>query len=220
MNPLLELKDIYKSYKDSSYILNKVNLSIFSGQLISIVGVSGSGKSTLLQIIGLLDSYDKGSVYFGFNNLSANFKPDKVRLKHIGFVYQYHYLLKDFTVLENAMMPAIISGLSFDKAKYCAEALLEQVSMLDKKDAYPITLSGGQAQRVALVRALINNPNLIIADEPTGNLDKENAGKIINLLRNFVNKGASCIFATHDLALAKLSDVTYTLNGGKLSLYK
>lgn len=220
LNALVKLQDVYKSYKDSPCVLSQINLSIFSGQLISIVGVSGSGKSTLLQIIGLLDNYDKGGIYFGFNSLSAHFKPDKVRLNHIGFVYQYHYLLKDFTVLENVMMPAIINGIPFGKAKYQAESLLEQVHMLDKKDVNPISLSGGQAQRVALVRALINNPNLIIADEPTGNLDKENADIVINLLKSFVNKGAACIFATHDLALAKLSDVTYTLNEGKLSLYK
>ena len=220
LNPLVKLENIYKSYRDSPCVLTQINLSIFLGQLVSVVGVSGSGKSTLLQIIGLLDNYDKGSIYFGFNSLSTNFKPDKVRLNHIGFVYQYHYLLKDFTVLENVMMPAIIHGISFSKAKRQAQVLLDQVHMLDKKDVYPISLSGGQAQRVALIRSLINNPSLIIADEPTGNLDKENANIVIGLLRNFVSKGSACIFATHDLALAKLSDVTYILSEGKLSLYR
>jgi lipoprotein-releasing system ATP-binding protein len=220
IQPLLELKGIYKTYNRVVNILNNIDLSIFPGQLISIVGVSGSGKSTLLQIAGLLDNYDKGSINFKFNDSCLNLSPDKIRLKYMGFVYQYHYLFKNFNVLENVLVPAIINGATFSQARVKAEHLLEQVSMIDKKDAYPITLSGGQAQRVSIARALINNPSLIIADEPTGNLDKENSNNILSLLRSFANKGSACIFATHDLTLANLSDATYTLSYGKLTLHK
>ena len=194
-------------------------MTVKKGKKIVIVGESGSGKSTLLNIIGGIDKFEGGSVIAGkwdVGNLNEK-QISQYRSLFLGLIFQFHYLLKDFSALENVYMPALIAGIPKKIAIKKAEQLLEDVGVYERKNHLPGQLSGGERQRVAVARSLINNPNLILADEPTGNLDPANAEKIGNLLFSMVEKyQKTLILVTHDLNLAKNGDEQLRIVDGKL----
>jgi lipoprotein-releasing system ATP-binding protein len=219
---LLIAADIQKRFRSGEGfldVLKGISLKMKPSQLGILSGPSGSGKSTLLYILGGLDKPDQGQITFmgeDINSFSAP-KLDTYRNQKIGFVFQMHYLLPDFTALENVMMPAMISGYSRAEAAEKAKKLLAELSLDDRKNHYPNQLSGGEQQRVAVARALINSPHMIFADEPTGNLDRENAWLLLKLFRKLVDDTGVCILiATHDPELAGMGDITYRLHDGKV----
>ena len=222
MSSIVSIKNLEKTYiTDSEKLtdLKDLNLEVEEGKKIVIVGESGSGKSTLLNIIGGIDNASKGSVIAGKWNLTQLKEAElsDYRSNYLGLIFQFHYLLKDFTALENVYMPAYIAGISKKEAKERAEQLLNDVGIIDRKDHLPSQLSGGERQRVATARALINDPTLILADEPTGNLDPANAGMIGDLLFSMVEKYKKTLFmVTHDLHLAAKGDICYKIKNAQL----
>ena len=222
MSKIITIKNLEKKYVTESEtltVLHNLNLQVESGSKIAIVGESGSGKSTLLNIIGGIDSATSGSVTAGKWNVSDLSEKDlsEYRSKFLGLIFQFHYLLKDFTALENVYMPALIAGNSKKQAIERANELLNDVGVFDRKDHLPSQLSGGERQRVAAARALINNPELILADEPTGNLDPANAEKIGQLLFSMAEKyQKTLILVTHDMKLAQKGDKQYKIVEGSL----
>ena len=214
---MYELNQITKYYKDKSYLINvleNLNFKIDKADMVAITGKSGSGKSTLLHIMGLLDTPDSGNIYFFDKEISAKDKNiESFRNAHIGFVFQFHYLLADFTALENVALPLVISGNSFYKAKLEAKILLSELGLADRIAHYPNQLSGGEQQRVAIARALINQPDIIFADEPTGNLDKTHADEILAIFHKInVEKGQTIVLATHDIEIADSMKKHYYLD--------
>ena len=222
MSSIVSIKNLEKTYITDSEkltVLKDLNLEVEEGKKIVIVGESGSGKSTLLNIIGGIDNASKGSVIAGKWNLTQLKEAElsDYRSNYLGLIFQFHYLLKDFTALENVYMPAYIAGISKKEAKKRAEQLLNDVGIIDRKDHLPSQLSGGERQRVATARALINDPTLILADEPTGNLDPANAGMIGDLLFSMVEKYKKTLFmVTHDLHLAAKGDICYKIKNAQL----
>ena len=222
MSSIVSIKNLEKTYITDSEkltVLKDLNLEVEEGKKIVIVGESGSGKSTLLNIIGGIDNASKGSVIAGKWNLTQLKEAElsDYRSNYLGLIFQFHYLLKDFTALENVYMPAYIAGISKKEAKERAEQLLNDVGIIDRKDHLPSQLSGGERQRVATARALINDPTLILADEPTGNLDPANAGMIGDLLFSMVEKYKKILFmVTHDLHLAAKGDICYKIKNAQL----
>ena len=224
---ILTIKDLEKIYETDSEkltVLKGLSLSVEEGSKIAIVGESGSGKSTLLNIIAGIDNVTSGSVIAGTKqtgewdlvNLSEA-KMAEYRSHFIGLIFQFHYLLKDFTALENVYMPALIAGMQKKEAMERAAALLSDVGVADRADHLPSQLSGGERQRVAAARALINDPTLILADEPTGNLDPANAAKIGQLLFSMADKyKKTLILVTHDMGLASNADKQLRIIEGKL----
>ena len=219
---ILSVKNIMKRFPwGEGYlgVLKGASLEIESGKLTILSGPSGSGKSTLLYIIGGLERAESGEVTFQgelLNSYNDN-KLDDYRNRRIGFVFQMHYLLPDFTALENVTMPALIGGESYAAARDRALSLLGDLSLLERRDHYPNQLSGGEQQRVAIARALVNSPRLILADEPTGDLDRENAGLLLKLFRKLVDHtGVSILVATHDAELAGKGDIAYNLYDGRI----
>ena len=213
---MIEVKEIEKSY-GSLQVLKKVSLSIENSKVVTIVGPSGAGKSTLLHIIGTLDKPDGGEVVIDGVNLNslADDKLAEFRNRHIGFVYQFHHLLPEFTALENVAMPALIAGKSRKESFKRAQELLDFLKLSDRVGHKPAQLSGGEQQRVSVARALMNNPDLILADEPSGNLDTENARKLHDLffvLRDTFKQ--TFIIVTHNEELAQLSDRKIVLQDG------
>lgn len=219
---LVRAKKIVKSYSKKGEIktevLKGVSIEIMSNESISIVGVSGVGKSTLLQIIGTLDNYDSGEVIYNFEDkeqeLSKLSKKElnKIRNKYIGFIFQFHHLMPEFTALENVIMPALIAGESVNTAKEKAKQLFARAGIEGKENNRPSELSGGEQQRVAIARALINNPKLLIADEPTGNLDEANTYKFLDLLTELRKEhNISILTATHSKEVAEYADKYYRL---------
>lgn len=199
---IISCKSLCKYY-DSYCVLDNFNLDIHSGEIISFVGPSGSGKSTLLHLIAKLDvpSYGKVSVPL-FNEKDYA----SIRKNHIGFIYQYHFLIDELSVIENVMISSKKENISY------AIEILNSLNILDKKDNFPYQLSGGQKQRTAIARAIINSPDIIIADEPTGSLDKNNAENVQNILISYAKKRRSTlIFATHDNDFAKKADKIISL---------
>lgn len=219
---VLELKNIEKTYRSSGEtltILKDLDLSLERGKKCVIVGKSGSGKSTLLNIMGGLDDATAGSVIVnGMDICGMNDKQrNEFRKKVLGLVFQFHYLLKDFTALENIFIPAYMAGISKKDAMEKARALLEEVGLSDRADHLPSQLSGGERQRVAVARCLVNEPEIILADEPTGNLDPENALLIGDMLFSLSEKhGKTLVLVTHDMNLASKGDVRYSIENGKL----
>lgn len=200
-------------------VLNNLNFSIDETKKISIIGESGSGKSTLLNIIGGLESFDEGEIYAGNYPIHQLNEKDltQYRCNFLGFIFQFHYLLKDFTALENVMLPGLIAGKKKKLVKEKALSLLEDVKLIDRQSHFPAQLSGGERQRIAVARALINDPQLVLADEPTGNLDPINALTVQDLLFSTVDKHKkTLIIVTHDINIAKMTDMCFKLSDGKL----
>jgi lipoprotein-releasing system ATP-binding protein len=219
---MIKLSNIQKKFKTEAeelLILRNIDLEVEKNTSVVITGESGSGKSTLLNIIGGLDKADCGELMInGKNIISMNEKQlSYYRQKQVGFIFQFHYLLKDFSCLENVMMPYFMAGHSRKEAEEKAAELLERVHLSDRMKHYPSQLSGGERQRGALARALINNPDLILADEPTGNLDEENSRVVEKLLFDMVNDfGKTLILVTHDKELAKEVNTGFFLHKGEL----
>ena len=220
---ILQLQNIGMKFQSGDFfieVLKDVNFSINAGESVALLGQSGSGKSTLLQIAALLEHPTSGSVIINGVNIrnTSEEKRTKLRRENLGFVYQFHNLLPEFSALENVLIPQLICGVKQKDAEQKAKDLLEQVELSHRIDKSPRTLSGGEQQRVAIARALANSPNLIIADEPTGNLDPQNAEIIFDLLLEIVrNNKASVLLATHNVELAKKLSRTILLNNGTLS---
>lgn len=222
-NEILRLENIEKYYSgsvDKLHIIRNLNLSVEEGEFISILGRSGSGKSTLLNVIGLLDKIDGGKIFIAGKEVDVLSDVEKDRLKNrmLGFVFQFHYLLPEFTALENVMLPALIDDFSnkFEIEKRAME-LLKSVGLEERVHHKPSQLSGGEKQRVAIARALINSPKILLADEPTGNLDEETSETIFNILRDInKNRKQTIIVVTHSKDLAQISDKKLYLKKGVL----
>ena len=220
---LLELNSLEKAYHrgrpNQINVLNGANLDVKRGEIIALVAPSGAGKSTLLHIAGLLDTPDAGEVKFQgeiLNSMSDR-KRTAIRRKEIGFIYQFHHLLPEFSALENVMLPQLANGQSRSLAKSRAAELLSKVGIAERADHRPAELSGGEQQRVAFCRALANAPKVLLADEPTGNLDQTTSEQVFETLVSVVRQtGLSAVIATHNPQLAAQMDRTVTLKNGLL----
>lgn len=215
---MIDIENITKSF-GKLQVLKGISLHIDKGEVVSIVGPSGAGKTTLLQIIGTLDQPDGGTIRIDgveVDKLSKR-KLSDFRNKHIGFVFQFHQLLPEFTALENIMIPAYISGASHSEAKKRAEELLSFMGLLDRAHHKPNELSGGEKQRVAVARALVNNPAVILADEPSGSLDSKNKQELHQLFFDLRDRfGQTFVIVTHDEELAAITDRTIHLKDGQV----
>jgi lipoprotein-releasing system ATP-binding protein len=222
-NEIIRTENLVKEYRISKEktlrVLNKVNLNIFESEIVSIVGASGAGKSTLLHLIGALDKPTEGLVFYEGENI-FNLSSDalaKFRNTKIGFVFQFHHLLPEFNAIENVSLAAMISGKSFNEVKDRAKMLLEDVGLGDRLDHRPSELSGGEAQRVAIARALINSPRVILADEPTGNLDTQNSDEVIKLIFELREKyKQTFVIVTHNEKFASMMDRTHKMVDGAI----
>ena len=224
---LLELKKITKTFdiagEKEMTVLEDISFRIDQGESMAVVGPSGSGKSTLLNIIGALDRPTSGDVFFAGENLAdlRDSELSVIRNRHIGFIFQLHHLLPQCTVLENVLIPAIPLGIKKNEKKVMSRAktLLEKVALKERMNFFPAVLSGGELQRVAVVRALINTPKLILADEPTGSLDKESSENLSWLLVDLNREeGAVLITVTHSMDIARRMSKIYNLQNGKLEI--
>ncbi|MDA7569209.1 ABC transporter ATP-binding protein [Emcibacteraceae bacterium] len=224
MSNIVEIKDIYKSFTQGEHhleILKGISLSISSGEVVALVGSSGAGKSTLLHIMGLLERADQGDVIMsGIPTKDlTDIKRTKIRRLEIGFVYQFHNLLPEFTALENVVMPQLIAGVASKVAKERAENLLSKMGLSERISHRPAELSGGEQQRVAIARGLANRPRLILADEPTGNLDEKTGNEVMDVLLSLSKEeGISALIATHNNELADRMDRTVTLKVGIIQI--
>tara|TARA_Y100000816_G_C26068050_1_gene561443 strand:- start:176 stop:832 length:657 start_codon:yes stop_codon:yes gene_type:complete len=216
-NPVLKLENIYKSYHQANKkleILNDFNLTVEKGQFAAITGPSGSGKTTLLNIIGLIDNLDRGELYLNGEdiiNLSSD-KKNQIRRENFGFIYQNYNLLENFNAIENVSLPLILNGVKRDEAFNRAYNIMKIFSVDNRLSLFPNSLSGGEQQRIAISRALVNKPEIIIADEPTGNLDHVNSSKVFNYLVNYVeSENMTLIMATHNIEWSKRADLNVEL---------
>jgi len=215
---MIQVKNIHKSF-ETLEVLKGVSLDIAKGEIVSIVGPSGAGKTTLLQIMGTLDKANSGNVLI--NNIDFSTLNDTqlaaFRNRHIGFIFQFHQLLPEFTALENVMIPALIARTDSKKASLRAKELLAYLGLSDRLEHKPAELSGGEKQRVAVARALINQPSVILADEPSGSLDSKNKEELHKLLFEVREKfGLTIVIVTHDKELAQLSDRVIEMKDGKI----
>ena len=217
---IVDIKKLTKTFSDGSrklHVLKDINLQIDEGSIITIKGPSGSGKSTLLSIIGTLDNADSGELLINGISIKENTNIDKLRNKSIGFVFQFHNLISELTLEENVSLPKMIAKEQWDKDELIE--LFEYFDLKDRMNSFPNDLSGGEKQRVAVMRAVINNPSIIIADEPTGNLDKENALKMMSLFQKLnTEKKLTIIIATHDEDVFNIGHKKYQLVDGYLDL--
>ncbi len=219
---VLELKGVARRYRQGPKVLNildGVDFKLRAGEMVALVAPSGSGKSTLLHIAGLLDKADAGEVWLGGENLTS--KGDRARTaarrSDVGFVYQFHHLLPEFTALENVILPQLANGVGRGAAQTRAADLLARVGVGNRADHRPAALSGGEQQRVAFCRALANEPRLLLADEPTGNLDPATSDTVFNTLLELARQtGLSALIATHNLELAARMDRVLKLDNGKV----
>lgn len=223
-DPVLRLSDIEKGYNigraNEVRVLRGANVEIASGEVVGLIAPSGAGKSTLLHIAGLLDVADHGTVEIAGQNLSG--ASDRVRTSarrgQVGFVYQFHHLLPEFSALENIILPQLADGVPAKDAQDRAQMLLDKVGLSERRDHRPSALSGGEQQRVAFCRALANAPNLLLADEPTGNLDPATSDKVFEVLMELVRStGMSALIATHNHALADRMDRVLVMEDGLLN---
>ena len=219
-NPIISLKNITKTFKGlDAPVLSNLNLELNKSENIAISGVSGSGKSTLLHLMAGLDYPNSGSVHLNNENIGSLSQNDLsiIRNQLIGFIYQSHHLLPDFSALENVVMPLLIRGGKYQSNHNKAIKILKKLGLSNRLDHYPHQLSGGERQRVAIGRALINEPQIILADEPTGNLDRSNAKVVFDLFINLAKEyGSSIVLVTHDPELARKMKKIYHLSAGKL----
>ena len=217
---IVDIKKLTKTFSDGSrklHVLKDINLQIDEGNIITIKGPSGSGKSTLLSIIGTLDNADSGELLINGISIQENTNIDKLRNKSIGFVFQFHNLISELTLEENVSLPKMIAKEQLGKKELIE--LFEYFDLKDRMNSFPNDLSGGEKQRVAVMRAVINNPSIIIADEPTGNLDKENALKMMSLFQKLnTEKKLTIIIATHDEDVFNIGHKKYQLVDGYLEL--
>ena len=219
---MIEAQGIYKSFGNVN-VIKGIDIHIDKGEIVTIVGASGAGKSTLLQIIGTLEKADKGNVIINGQNVSKMNQKTLAafRNKNIGFVFQFHHLLPEFTALENICIPAFIAGTNKSNALNKAKQLLEYLNLTDRANHKPSMLSGGEQQRVAVARALINGPAVILADEPSGNLDSQNAKELHELFFKLREQtGQTFVIVTHNPDLAKMADRTLTIKDGKIESNK
>ncbi|MFV0470494.1 MAG: ABC transporter ATP-binding protein [Paludibacteraceae bacterium] len=215
---MISAKNIHKRFGDLE-VLKGVDIEVKKGEIVSIIGASGAGKTTLLQILGTLDQPNEGNVNIDNTNVSKLGANDmaKFRNRHIGFIFQFHQLLPEFSALENVIIPALISGEDMKKAAKRAKELLDYLQLSNRLEHKPSELSGGEKQRVAVARALINNPPLILADEPSGSLDTQNKIELHKLLFDLRDKfGLTILIVTHDKELAQLSDRVIEMKDGKI----
>nr|WP_320126098.1 lipoprotein-releasing ABC transporter ATP-binding protein LolD [uncultured Shewanella sp.] len=221
---LLQVQSVSKSYHDgavTTQVLSNVDLQVFKGEQLAIVGSSGSGKSTLLHIMGTLDEPTAGKVLLLGEDLYqvSSARQAQIRNQDLGFIYQFHHLLPEFTALENVAMPAFIQGKDRKRALVDAKALLERVGLGHRMTHIPAGLSGGERQRVAIARALINKPKLVLADEPTGNLDANSGDAVYELIRELADQlGTAFVVVTHDHKLAARMDRQLMMKNGFLQL--
>jgi lipoprotein-releasing system ATP-binding protein len=215
---MITLRNITKSF-GSLQVLKGIDLQIEKGEVVSIVGPSGAGKTTLLQIMGTLDTPDTGSVLIGDTDVTQLSQKEMARFRnqHLGFVFQFHQLLPEFTALENVMIPALIANRSQKETKERAKELLDFLGLSDRAEHKPNELSGGEKQRVAVARALMNKPSVILADEPSGSLDSKNKAELHQLFFDLRDQlGQTFVIVTHDEALAVLTDRTIHLKDGMI----
>lgn len=218
----LSVRDLFKSYENTGTtidVLKGVNMDLGAGETLAIVGASGIGKSTLLHILGALDRPDRGTYFFKDEDVFLLNQTNlaKFRNETVGFVFQFHYLLPEFSALENTMMPALIKGLSKNKAREAAEDMLVRVGLKDRLQFRASKLSGGEQQRIALARSLVLNPAILLADEPTGNLDKKNSDFIHDLLMELnAELNMTLIVVTHNMELASYMSRKMTIEDGQL----
>lgn len=226
MSITVEARAVHKSYRDgvrSVEVLRGVDLKVAAGEMLAVVGPSGSGKSTLLHLLGALDQVDSGDILLGGESLA---RLDRKRLadfrnRTVGFVFQFHQLLPDFDARENVMMPGRIAGQDPNQVARRADRLLEEVGLAERRDHFPSQLSGGERQRVAICRALLMEPPLLLADEPTGNLDPKSAEQVFNLLLDLQRQhGTTSLLVTHNPALARRCGRISGLEGGVLQAAK
>ena len=221
-NDLIKLINISKVYKKNNIkVLNNINFTFKKGKTYSIIGPSGSGKSTLLNILSLIDRPSRGNIVFdnkkiNFDNYQVN---DTIRASNIGIIYQDKNLLPDFTALENVYLSRLTQTNNADVAIKDSKKILKKLNLIKRSQNYPSELSGGEAQRIAISRAIVNLPNFILADEPTGNLDFKNSKEIFRLLLSLKNNDRVIIFATHNMYFAKMADFKLKISGGKIKSY-
>ena len=222
MKTIIEVKNLCKSYMSGGKplnVLDNIDLSIQQGDFISLMGASGSGKSTLLNIIGTMDTPNAGDIWIAGQQVTH--MPENqlamFRLKHIGFIFQFHYLLPEFSIEENVAMPLMIRGQNRLKAIENAREMLDYLGMTERMHHFPAEISGGEKQRVVIGRALINKPDILLADEPTGNLDKETGTKVLDLFKKIQKDMNQTFFlVTHNDQIAKIAEINYHLDNGKL----
>ncbi len=222
MKLVLRANNIKKGFADvdKGLVLNSIDLSVKPRESIAIVGKSGSGKSTFLQICGLLDTPSSGNITVDGVDCAKLSDDEKtlIRRNKIGFVYQFHHLLSEFSVMENLVIPQLICGIDEENARQKAKDFLEKFTLINKKDSFIHQLSGGERQRVAIIRSIINDPKLILADEPTGNLDNANAQVAFDLLQNvLLHSNAAMVIATHSMEIAKMCSRVMSLENGVLN---
>jgi len=224
--PIIECINLTKTFQSGSQqlrILDNANFILEKGRICTILGPSGSGKSTFLAILGSLERFDSGTVRVGGHDVGSI--PEKslhnFRRTAIGFIFQFHFLLNDFTAAENIALPGFVAGLPRKQAWERADTLLDLVNLSERRNHYPLQLSGGERQRVAIARALINKPSVLLADEPTGNLDAKSAKEIVSLLQNMARStSTTLVLVTHDAELAAIGNSSFLLRNGAFECLK
>ena len=215
---MIEIKNINKAFGKHP-VLKNVSMTISSNEMVALQGPSGAGKTTLLKSIGLLDTIDSGDIIFNQKNITEFNESQKCffRNQEIGFVFQFHNLLPEFSALENICMPALIAGKNFSESKKMTKKLMKSLNIFNQKDKKPDQISGGEQQRVAIARALINSPKLILADEPSGNLDSQNSSEMFSLFNRIRDEfEATFLIITHNNKLAKLCDRIVNIEDGEI----